>query len=146
MTIWLDADSCPVPARAMIHRFSARIQIPVVYVANHPIPLPKNKLCTIVICPATEGAADDYIVAHCEAPCLVVTRDIPLAARLLERGVTVVNDRGVEFTPENIRERLSERSFHLALAEMGLGADKTGIYGKRDLQNFANCLDRLLRQ
>jgi uncharacterized protein YaiI (UPF0178 family) len=129
----------------MINRFSARLHIPVIYVANHPIPLPKSDLCTMVVCPATDGAADDYIVEHSEAPCLVVTRDIPLAARLVERGVAVVTDRGVVFTPDNIRERLSERNFHVALAEAGLGADKTGVYGKRDLQNFAACLDRLLR-
>jgi uncharacterized protein YaiI (UPF0178 family) len=129
----------------MINRFSVRLQIPVIYVANHPIPLPESELCTMVVCAATEGAADDYIVEHSEAPCVAVTRDIPLAARLVERGVTVVNDRGVVFTPDNIRERLSERDFHVALAEVGIGADKTGVYGKRDLQNFANCLDRLLK-
>jgi uncharacterized protein YaiI (UPF0178 family) len=158
MFIWVDADSCPVDARKILERFSLRLAIPLRYVANHPIPLlegnlrpagdrqrvQKNPLYEMIITDAEDGAADDYIVEHIASGDIAVTRDIPLAARLVEKGAIVLNDRGMLFTAENIRERLSLRDFNLALTETGCAPDKTAVYNKRDINNFANCLDRVL--
>jgi uncharacterized protein YaiI (UPF0178 family) len=145
MVIWVDADSCPVDARRLLERFSLRLDIPLRYVANHAIPFSvKNPLYEMIITGTTEGAADDYIVEHIERCDIAVTRDIPLAARLVEKGVTVLNDRGGLFTAENIRERLSWRAFNMALNATGYIPDKTSSYSKRDINNFANCLDRVI--
>jgi uncharacterized protein YaiI (UPF0178 family) len=144
MTLWIDADSCPVGARCIIQRFSLRRKIPSFYVANHPIPIPRNPLFTMVVTGTAEGAADDYIVLYAIDADIVITRDIPLASRLVERGVTVLNDRGDLFTSENARERLSLRNFHAAIREMGLEAPKYKPYNDADLQRFANCLDRTI--
>jgi uncharacterized protein YaiI (UPF0178 family) len=145
MVIWVDADSCPVDARRILERFSLRLNIPLRYVANRAIPLSlKNPLYEMIITGATDGAADDYIVEHIDSSDIAVTRDIPLASRLVEKGVTVLNDRGGLFTAENIRERLSLRDFNLALNEAGIAPEKTANYSKRDINNFANCLDRVI--
>jgi uncharacterized protein YaiI (UPF0178 family) len=142
--IWVDADSCPVDARKILERFSLRLASPLRYVANHPIPLPQNPLYEMLITGAEDDAADDYIVEHIASGDIAVTRDIPLAARLVAKGVTVLNDRGTLFTAANIRERLSLRDFSLALTETGCAPDKTAVYNKRDINNFANCLDRVI--
>jgi uncharacterized protein YaiI (UPF0178 family) len=126
----------------MIQRFSSRLNIPSIYVANRIIPLPQNSLFTMIVTEASDGAADDYICAHIEPDDIAITRDIPLAERLVAQGITALNDRGILFTAENIRERLSLRNFNLALAEMRETAEKTAVYNKRDVGNFANCLDR----
>jgi uncharacterized protein YaiI (UPF0178 family) len=144
MIIWVDADSCPVDVRKILERFSLRRAIPLRYVANHHIPLLKNPLYEMLITSTDDGAADDYIVEHINGDDIAVTRDIPLAARLIEKGAIVLNDRGMLFTAENIRERLSLRDFNLALTEAGTSSDKTTVYNKRDINNFANCLDRIL--
>jgi uncharacterized protein YaiI (UPF0178 family) len=140
--IWVDADSCPVPVRHMVERFALRLAIPTAYVANHPIPHPADPLFTMVVTGTEEGAADDHIASHIAAGDLAVTRDIPLAARLVEQGARVINDRGTRYTRENIGERLSERNFHLQLDKLGLYPDRTGVYRPKDLALFANCLDR----
>jgi uncharacterized protein YaiI (UPF0178 family) len=96
------------------------------------------------LCPAGEGAADDRIVELAQGGDLVITRDIPLASRLVEAAIPVIDDRGRSFTKENIREKLSLRDFKIGLADNGLGMVRTAAYGKRELKQFADALDRLL--
>jgi uncharacterized protein YaiI (UPF0178 family) len=96
------------------------------------------------LCPAGEGAADDRIVELAEKGDLVITRDIPLASRLVEAAVPVIDDRGRLYTGENIRERLSLRDFMVDLAESGLGMERIPSYGKRELKAFADGVDRIL--
>jgi uncharacterized protein YaiI (UPF0178 family) len=75
---------------------------------------------------------------------LALTRDIPLASRLVEASVTVIDDRGGVYTRENIRERLSLRNFVVGLVDNGLNLVRTSSYGNRELKAFADSLDRTL--
>ncbi|MDR2516019.1 MAG: DUF188 domain-containing protein [Spirochaetaceae bacterium] len=164
MKILVDADSCPRPARELVLRTAARRDIPAVFAANRTIPgiavfgaavsgaaagdAAKNAAAgngaVMELCPPGEGEADNRIVALAAPGDLVITRDIPLAERLLEKNVAALDDRGGIFTREAIRERLSTRNFLVALAESGLGAERKNRYGKRELKNFADALDREL--
>ena len=149
-SIWVDADSCPTDVRELLVRFVVRLKIPCNFVANRQIPIPqyskKTNLITMVITDNSEGSADDYIVSHVEPNDLVVTRDIPLAARLIEKQITTINDRGKLFTSESIREDLSIRNFNCHLFTMGIQSDKTNKFNKKNLNDFANCLDRELQK
>jgi uncharacterized protein YaiI (UPF0178 family) len=140
--ILVDADSCPRAVRELILRSSAKRGIPALFAANHPIPGIGES--AMELCPPGEGAADDRIAALAEGGDLVITRDIPLAARLVEASVTVLDDRGRSYSRENIREYLSLRDFMVNLAESGLGKERTSSYGKRELRAFADSLDRAL--
>lgn len=91
-------------------------------------------------------AADNQIVAQCGNNDIVITRDIPLAQRLVDMGITVLNDRGILYTAENIRERLSLRNFNLELYERGIAAEKTDRFGKKELNLFANSFDREIQK
>jgi uncharacterized protein YaiI (UPF0178 family) len=145
MTIWVDADSMPQEVRRMIIRFAQRRTIPAYFVANRNIPLEAHdEHIQMIVTGQQEGAADDYIVEHASAGDIAVTRDIPLASRLVEKRLTVCNDRGVTFTEENIREYLSVRNFSMDLVTMGIVPDRTKNYSKKDLTQFANCLEREL--
>ena len=149
-SIWVDADSCPTDVRELLVRFVVRLKIPCNFVANRQIPIPqyskKTNLITMVITDNSEGSADDYIVSHVEPNDLVVTRDIPLAARLIEKQITTINDRGKLFTSESIREDLSIRNFNYQLFTMVIQSDKTSKFNKKNLNDFANCLDRELQK
>ena len=119
MKIFVDADSCPRQAREMILRFSSRLGIETVFVANRAIPgLPETAV--MELCPPEDGAADDRIVLLALPEDLVITRDLPLAERLVEKSVKVMDDRGRIFTQENIRQLRSLRDFTVSLAEKGL--------------------------
>ena len=149
-SIWVDADSCPTDVRELIVRFIVRLKIPCNFVANRQIPLPqyskKTNLITMIITDNSEGSADDYIVSNVEPNDLVITRDIPLAARLIEKKITTINDRGKLFTSESIREDLSIRNFNYQLFTMGIQLDKTNKFNKKNLNDFANCFDREIQK
>jgi uncharacterized protein YaiI (UPF0178 family) len=144
--ILVDADSCPKPARDLILKTALRRKLRAIFAANRPIAGigGPGGYALMELCPAGEGAADDRIVALAEPGDLAVTRDIPLAARLVEASVLVIDDRGQAYTRENIRERLSLRDFRVGLAENGLGTERTAVYGRKELKTFADALDRAL--
>lgn len=145
-TVWVDADSCPVSVRELLIRFANRLNVQTKFVANRIIPLPFSSVLSMHIADETPDAADNFIVENCSANDIVITRDVPLAVRLVEKKLIVLNDRGKLYTPENIRESLSFRNFNLELVESGLPEKKTGMYTKKDLNLFANCLDRELQK
>ena len=140
-SVWIDADSCPRQVREFVFRRTKKHSVPLFFVANREIPLPAG--AQMIICEPMAQAADDYIFAHCNTDDIIITRDIPFAARLQEKPVRVMNDRGTVFTKENIGERLSERNFMLNLAEIGLGNDrKKSTYGKKEFDAFVRTFDR----
>ncbi len=96
------------------------------------------------ICPPGDNSADNRIVELAQSGDIVISRDVPLAKRLIEKGVSVIDDRGRVFTPDNINELLSLRNFMVGLAENGLGMERKSNYGKKELKNFADSLDRIL--
>ncbi|MDR2482255.1 MAG: DUF188 domain-containing protein [Treponema sp.] len=145
MKIYVDADSCPQAAREIVLRAASRLGIAAVFAANRPIPGVSDR-AEMLVCPAGDGAADNRIASLAAAGDLAVTRDIPLAARLVAAGVAVLDDRGRIYTADNTGERLSLRNFTVSLAENGLEFTRIKSYGKREVKAFAGSLDRLLVQ
>jgi uncharacterized protein YaiI (UPF0178 family) len=144
--ILIDADSCPRPAREILLRSAERKGIKTVFVANRPIPGIAGENAGMELCPPGEGSADNRIVELAEPGDLVLTRDIPLAERLVEQGVRVLDDRGRTYSKENIRQFRSLRDFMVGLAENSLGTERTANYGKREIKAFADSFDRELRK
>ncbi|MFZ1493616.1 MAG: YaiI/YqxD family protein [Candidatus Competibacter denitrificans] len=144
MKIWIDADACPGPVKEMVFRASRRLGIAVTLVANRQLFSGASPLITAVSVEQTLDAADHYLVQHAERGDLVITADIPLAARLVAGGMAVLNPRGEAYTVENIRERLSLRDFKEALRAAGAVTGGPAPYHDRDKRAFANALDRWL--
>lgn len=144
--IWVDADSFPAKARDLLLKTAGGKGLRVIYVANHDIPFSlSNPLFEMQICPQTPGAADDCIADGCIPGDIAATRDIPLAARLVDKGVHVINDRGVRYDKRTVEKRLKERELSLQMEALGLhtGHSREG-YGGRDLDAFGKCLHALL--
>ena len=148
MKILVDADSCPKDARELVLRRAAKLKIQPVFAANRPIPTTGASSngggAIMEVCTQHENSADDRIVELAQPGDLVISRDIPLAKRLVEKGITVIDDRGRVFTRENINEALSVRDFMVGLAENGMGIERKKSYGKKELKTFADSLDRFL--
>ncbi|MDR0402751.1 MAG: DUF188 domain-containing protein [Treponema sp.] len=141
MRIFVDADSCPKPARDIILR-AAKRTAGAVFAANRPIPGVGNG--EMRVCPRKDGAADDFIAERAGPGDIVVTRDVALAARTLKTGAAALDDRGKIDSEENIGERLSLRNFTVGLAENGMDFERETSYGKKELKAFADSLDRLI--
>jgi hypothetical protein len=88
--------------------------------------------------------ADDAIVERVQPGDLVVTQDIPLAARVLERGAHAINPRGERYTADTIAKRLTMRNFMEELRGAGVQTGGPAVFHARDRQAFANQLDRWL--
>jgi len=149
MKILLDADSCPKPVRDLVLKRAFKLSLNIIFAANRAIPCEceidgKTARAQMEICPNNDNSADDRIVFLSREGDLVITRDIPLAKRLIEKNALVIDDRGRAFTPENINEALSLRDFKVKLAENGMDIERTANYGKKELKQFADSFDRVL--
>ena len=146
MTIWIDADACPVPVREMVLRASQRTNTPLVFVANSPLPISRRPLIKTVQVSQGFDVADNYISQHAQLKDLVITQDIPLAAEIVEQGITALNPRGELYTVENVRQRLAMRNFAEELRNIGQMSGGQNKFGEKEKQTFANALDRWLQK
>ena len=144
MRIWIDADGCPNDAKQIVFRASDRLGIPVLLVANVPLPTGGWPLVEAVCVSHDFDAADDHIAAGVAADDLVVTADIPLAARVVEQGAVALNPRGELYTEHNVGERLSMRNFMKGMRASGYVDGGPPSFAAADRQRFANALDRFL--
>ena len=143
-TIWIDADACPKVVKEIIYKISARLQIPVVLVANKSMHIPLAPLIRQVTVSLGADVADSYIVEHVEENDIVITADLPLAAFIVEKNAIGLNVRGEIYTEENVRERLSMRDFMKDLRDNGLVTGGPEAFGPKDAERFTNAINKIL--
>ena len=141
LTLYLDADACPVKDEAyrVVRRYGMRVAV----VANAPLRVPANPLIELVVCPGF-GAADDYIAEQAGAGDLVVTADIPLAARCLARDARVLDAKGNEFTDNDIGSALALRGLLNDLRQGGAVTGGPSALTPKDRSRFLAKLDDLV--
>ncbi|OGA48139.1 MAG: hypothetical protein A3G25_21395 [Betaproteobacteria bacterium RIFCSPLOWO2_12_FULL_63_13] len=144
MHIWVDADACPLVIKEILYRAAERSQIPMTLVANRPLATPRSKFVRAIHVARGFDVADEQIIGRVAAGDLVVTADIPLAAKVIERGAHALNPRGELYTPENIGERLALRDFLTEQRSIGVHTGGPAALGQADRKRFADALDRLL--
>ena len=105
-TVYIDADACPV--KDEVYRVARRYGMRVAVVANAPLRVPADALIELVVRPGF-GGADDWIAEQSGAGDVVVTADVPLAARCLGRGARVLDPKGRPFTDRDIGAALATR-------------------------------------
>ncbi len=142
MKILVDADACPVTIRDILYRTSKRLQISVVLVANQSIRTPDSKLVTAVTVGDGADVADDRIVEMLDAGDLVITADIPLAARVVEKDAIAIGPRGERFDANSVQGRLAARNLMDQLRSAGMETRGPKPLGKKDIREFSNELDR----
>ena len=113
-------------------------------VANSRFRIPKSSFIRFLQVPHGQDVADTEIVNKIESGDLVITADIPLAARIVEKGGFALNPRGEVYTEENIKERLATRDFLDDLRSSGVETGGPSALSERDKQAFANSLDQLV--
>jgi uncharacterized protein YaiI (UPF0178 family) len=144
MQIWVDADACPAVIKDILYRVAERTQIQVTLVANQLLRVPGSKFVRSVQVPSGADVADTEIVERLSPGDLVVTGDIPLAARVLEKGGYALNPRGDFYTKDTIAQQLTMRAFMEELRSGGVDTGGPPAFSQADRQQFANALDRHL--
>ena len=142
--MWVDADALPTPIKEVILRASRRLGVETVFVANKNVWVDDDPLVSFVRVGEGLDVADNFIVDAAARGDLCVTADIPLAARLVEKGLTVVDPRGDLYSAESIRERLSIRDFMADLRGSGVQTGGPAPFNPKSKARFASMLDREL--
>ena len=144
MHVWIDADACPGQVKEIIFRMSDRTGLSVTLVANQSIAVPKSELIECIVVAHGADVADSHIVDQMSAGDLVVTADIPLAARVVEKGGTAIDVRGETLDKATIGSRLAMRDLMESMRSSGMETRGPKPFGQKDVQAFANALDRIL--
>ncbi|OEU69404.1 MAG: hypothetical protein BA863_15140 [Desulfovibrio sp. S3730MH75] len=144
--IWIDADACPNVIKEVLYKAAIRCKVELTLVANSTLPTPSSPLINSIRVGAGFNVADDEIARLAEAGDLVITADIPLADKIVEKGATGLNPRGELYTKENIKGILSMRNLMEELRSGGMASGGPPPLGPKDKQKFTNQLDKFLTQ
>ncbi len=146
MQIWVDADACPKAIKDILFRVAERTQITTTLVANQFLQTPPSRYIKLLQVSSGYDVADNEIVKSLSAGDLVITGDIPLAFEVICKGGHALNPRGERYTQDTIKERLSMRDFMDTLRGSGIDTGGPAALNSKDIQAFANQLDKFLVQ
>jgi len=146
LTIWVDADACPVVVKEIIFRAAIRTETQTTLVANSFIKVPSSKYITCLQVPQGFDVADNEIVRRTEEGDLVITADIPLAAEVMEKGAIALNPRGERYSDDTIKQTLNLRDFMDTMRSSGEHTGGPPPLNQSNRQAFANELDKYLVQ
>ena len=139
----MDADACPVKPEVL--KVAERCSLPVVMVANTGLRPSRDPMVKMVTVSGAFDAADDWIVDNAVAGDIAITADVPLASRLVKKGVHVTSHSGRLFTEESIGVQSAMRNLSQDLREAGAITGYNAPFGQRDRSNFLQAMDKLVR-
>lgn len=142
--ILVDGDACPVKDETYV--VASRYGLPVAVVANSRMNVPQGLRVELILVDQGPDEADDWIVAHTRPGDVVVTADIPLAARCLERGARVLGTNGRVFDEDSIGGALAGRDLSASLREAGLTTGGPPPISQKDRSRFLSKLDELVQK
>ena len=144
LRVYVDADACPV--KEEIYRVAARFSLPVTLVANSALRIPPGAAVERVVVGDGLDAADDWIAERAGPDAVVVTADVPLAARCVAAGAAVVAPNGRPFTAASIGMAVALRDLLTDLRAAGESTSGPPPFTPRDRSAFLASLDQTLRR
>jgi uncharacterized protein YaiI (UPF0178 family) len=141
--IYVDADACPVKAETV--KVAERHGLPVVFVANAWLAVPRGPRIRVQVVSGAFDAADDWIAEQVKRDDVVITTDIPLASRCLKQGARVLKPTGQRFTDDNIGNALATRELMSDLRAYGVGGGPPP-FSPKDRSRFLEVLENMVRE
>jgi hypothetical protein len=143
LNIYVDADACPV--KEEVYKVARRYRLRVTLVANTSMRIPEEELFTLVVVPEGIDVADDWIADRAGDGDIVITGDIPLAARCLAKGARVIGTTGNPFTDDNVGNALATREILSQLRGAGEPTSGPPPFTNRDRSRFLQALDAAIQ-
>ncbi|MBS0248637.1 MAG: YaiI/YqxD family protein [Proteobacteria bacterium] len=137
--IFVDADACPV--KNEVYRVAERYRLKVFVVANSYLNVPRTDLIERVIVPEGPDVADQWIAERAGAHDIVITADIPLAARCVKNGASVLSPTGKLFDDDSIGMALASRNLMADLRSAGAVTRGPLPLSRQDVSRFLSALD-----
>ncbi len=141
--VFIDGDACPV--KDEVYAVAARHGLAIIVVANQHISVPSDLGVEMIVVPDGPDAADDWIAEEIRTGDIVITADIPLAARCLAVGAFALGPNGRPFTNDMIGGALATRQLKSELREMGVMSGGPSGVSARDRSRFLQSLDQLVQ-
>ncbi len=142
--LYIDADACPVKAEA--ERVATRHKVAMRVVSNGGIRPSQNPLVETVVVPEGPDAADMWIAERAGPGDIVVTQDIPLAAKCVAAGARVLKPDGEALTGKNVGQALAMRDLMTDLRAADPFRQGGGRgFTKADRARFLDALEREMR-
>lgn len=146
MQVWVDTDACPKAIKDILFRAAERTGIMTILVANQYLQTPPSRYIKSMLVTSGYDVADNEIIKRLRVGDLVITGDIPLAYEVIGKGGHAINPRGERYTQDTIKERLSMRDLMDTLRASGINTGGPSALTSRDIQAFANQLDKFLAE
>ena len=140
--IYIDADACPVKDET--YKVAGRYSVPVCVVANSWMRIPESEQVSLEVVSGGFDAADDWIADRAGSGDIVITGDIPLAARCIDSGARVLGTRGEEFTEAGIGDALAMRALKDHLRQTGEITGGPPPMDKKFRSRFLSKLDEMI--
>lgn len=144
LRIWVDADACPMAIKEILFRTSKRLKVKLILVANQSMKIPRSEFVQLMLVPHGADAADHKVIELMQAGDIVITGDIPLAARVVEKSGVAIGTRGELFDDDSVHDRLASRNLMEQFRAAGVDTRGPKPLDTKDVQAFANQLDRIL--
>ncbi|WEQ52040.1 YaiI/YqxD family protein [Komagataeibacter oboediens] len=137
--IFIDADACPV--RDETYRVALRYGLHTYVVSNRMIAVPDTPLIERVVVTQGMDVADDWIAEHATTHDIVISADIPLAARCVANGACVLEPRGRILDQDAIGMALAMRNLMTDLRDTGAITQGSRGFTRADRSTFLSALD-----
>ena len=140
VAIYIDADACPV--KQEVYRVAERHGVRTIVVSNSPIAVPRDPLIERIIVASGMDKADDFIAERSAKGVIVITADIPLAARAVKAGAIAIAPNGKPFSEDSIGMTLATRNLMDQLRSEGAITGGPKPFSPKDRSAFLGSLDR----
>jgi uncharacterized protein len=144
IAIFVDADACPV--KDEVYVVATRYGLRVAVVANAPVYVPAGMGVQMIVVDRGPDAADDWIAERVEPGDVVITADVPLAARCLAAGARVLGSTGREFDSDSIGGALAMRDLLAERREAGERTRGPAPISAKDRSRFLGALDAVVQR
>jgi uncharacterized protein YaiI (UPF0178 family) len=137
--IFVDADACPV--KAEVYRVAERYGLKVFVVANSFMNVPRSDMIERVIVNDGPDAADHWIAERAGPSDIVITADIPLAARCVKKGASVIGPPGKPFDDNSSGMAVATRDLMTDMRSAGATTRGPPPLSRQDISRFLSALD-----
>jgi uncharacterized protein len=146
MKIFIDGDAFPNLLKPIILRAIEKQKINTIVIANKKINIGNSNYIEYIIVDLSADEADDKIVEMISENDLVITADIPLADRTINKNAHAIDHRGAMYTQDNIKQYLAIRNLMQEIRDSGEITKGPAPFNQKDAQQFANSLNNFLQK
>ncbi|MDC0933276.1 YaiI/YqxD family protein [Arcobacteraceae bacterium] len=145
MDLYIDADALPNILKPILLRAIDKQKIKTFVVSNKKVSIGSSDYIEYIVVKAGADEADNHIVELLKENDLVITADIPLADRVINKNAHAIDHRGELYTTDNIKNYLAMRDLMQSIRDSGEVTKGPKPFGQKDLQNFANQFNKFLQ-